>query len=134
MHETILTPSDFVKEPEVLKFFMEDIDKLLETYEPGNPNNKPDVSKQLSEIKENRKKMINEEIQKQETMNKVNMMMNHESFQNKINEMTLIIQQLSMENVNLQNKVKYLEDKLKQLINEQIKERMKDKNIQLSSK
>ena len=134
IHETTLTPSDFVKEPEILKFFMEDIDKLLDTYEAGNPNNKLDVTKQLAEIKENREKMINEHLQKQETMNKLNMIMNHESFQNKINEMTLIIQQLSMENVNLQNKVKYLEDKLKQLINDQIKERMKDKNIQLSSK
>jgi hypothetical protein len=45
---------------------------------------------------------------------------------------------LSNENSELKDKVKYLEDKIKQLINEKIQERiqekMKDKNIQLSSK
>lgn len=42
---------DFIK-----KFFMEDIDPLLETYAPGAPEMKPDVIKQLKEIEETRKK------------------------------------------------------------------------------
>ena len=132
IHETILTPSDFVKEPDILKFFMEDIYKILETYEPGNPQNKPDVTKQLTEMKENREKMMKEHMEKQkeyqESMNKLNMMMNPDSFQTKINEMNIVIQQLSGENGQLRDKVKYLEDKIKQLINEKIQERMLDKN------
>ena len=48
--------------------------------------------------------------------------------------MSYVIQQLSNENTQLQDKVKYFEDKLKQLINEKIQERIKDKHIQLSSK
>ena len=132
IHETILTPSDFVKEPDILKFFMEDIYKILETYEPGNPQNKPDVTKQLIEMKEKREKMMKEHMEKQkeyqESMNKLNMMMNPDSFQTKINEMNIVIQQLSGENGQLRDKVKYLEDKIKQLINEKIQERMLDKN------
>jgi len=138
MHDTNLTPADLVKEPEILKFFMEDIDSLLDSYDPGKPQHKPDVTKQLAEIKENRENMIKEhmekQIQYQDTMNKIAMMTNPQAFQQKINEQSFIIQQLSMENGQLQEKVKYLEDKIKQLINEKIQERMKDKHIQLSNK
>jgi len=56
---------DFVKNPEIIKFFMTDIDNLLDKYEPGKPENKPDVLKQMNEITEKRKKMI-EEHQKQQ--------------------------------------------------------------------
>jgi len=73
-------------------------------------------------------------MQYQDTMNKLNMMNNPQAVQNKINEQTFIIQQLSNENGQLKDKVKYLEDKLKQLINERIQERIKDKHIQLSNK
>ena len=138
MHDSILIPSDFIKESKILKFFMEDIDGLLDAYAPGRPDNKPDVTKQLIEIRESREKMIKEHMEKQmqyqDTMNKLNMMTNPQAVQNKINEMSYIIQQLTMENGQLQDKVKYFEDKIKQLINERIQERMKDKHIQLSSK
>ena len=134
MHDTIITPSDLVKEPEILKFFMEDINSLLDAYEPGKPQHKPDVTKQLAEIRENREKIIKEHMEKQEAMNRLNMMSNPLAVQNKLNEMSYVIQQLSNENTQLQDKVKYLEDKLKQLINEKIQERIKDKHIQLSSK
>jgi len=138
MHETTITPSDLVKEDDILKFFMEDIDCLLDAYDPGKPDKKPDVTKQLAEIREGREKMIKEHMEKQlqyqETINKLNIMNNPQVFQNKINEQSFIIQQLSNENSQLQDKVKYLEDKIKQFINEKIQERMKDKHVQLSSK
>ena len=37
---------------------MNQIDKLLENYAPGDPSNKPDVLKQIKEIEEKRKKML----------------------------------------------------------------------------
>ena len=77
---------------------------------------------------------MEKQLQYQDTMNKINMINNPQAVQNKINEQSFIIQQLSLENGQLQDKVKYLEDKIKQLISEKIQERMKDKNIQLSSK
>jgi hypothetical protein len=130
IHETCVTPADLVKEPEILKFFMEDIDSLLEVYEPGKPENKPDVTKELIVIKEKREKMIKEAMQQQAdyeyAMNKINMM-NPQVLQGKLNEQTNIIQQLSLENTQLQDKVKYLEDKINKLIGELIQEKIKNK-------
>jgi rRNA maturation endonuclease Nob1 len=40
---------------------MDDIDKLLETYEPGEPKMKPDVLKQIKEIENDRARMVAEE-------------------------------------------------------------------------
>ena len=123
VHETAILPADLVKEPNVLKFFMEDIDKLLDGYSPGLPQNKPDVNKQISEIHETREKMIQEQIKQQQDyqdlINKLTIT-NPQMSQNKIDQLTFMIQELSMENNQLKDKVKYLEDKIKQLIVEQI--------------
>ena len=52
--------------------------------------------------------------------------MNPQAIQEKLNQQTSIIQQLSLENTQLQDKVKYLEDKIKLLINERIQEKMQN--------
>ena len=137
MQDTTLMPSDIVKEPEILEFFMKDIDSLLNAYKEGKTEFKPDVTKQLTEIKEKRETMIKEHIQKQadynDTVNKINMMMNPQSSQNTINQQSIIIQQLTTENEQMKIQIAYLENKLKQLINEKVQEKMKEKRIQLSS-
>jgi glycosyltransferase involved in cell wall biosynthesis len=124
IHETDVKPEDIVKEPEILKFFMEEINVLLESYSPGKPENKPDVTNQLKVIKEQRETMIRDHMAKQaeynESMAKINGLMNPNVLQNKLNEQTFVIQQLSLENGQLAAKVAYLEDKIKQLINEKI--------------
>jgi len=123
IHETSILPADIVKEPEILRFFMEDIDKLLDDYKPGLPQNKPDVTKQISEIKENREKIIQDQMQQQqEYQDLINnlTLTNPQMIQNKIDQLTFMIQELSTENNQLKNKVVYLEDKIKQLIIEQI--------------
>jgi hypothetical protein len=61
------TVEDFVKEPEIKEFFMTKIELLLENYEPGRPENKPEVLKQIKEITEKRQKM-QEEQQRQHMM------------------------------------------------------------------
>jgi glycosyltransferase involved in cell wall biosynthesis len=123
VHETTVLPADLVKEPSVLKFFMEDIDKLLNDYKPGLPENKPDVNKQISEINETRERMIQEQIKQQQDyqdlINKLTVS-NPQMNQNKIDQLTFMVQELSMENNQLKDKVKYLEDKIKQLVIEQI--------------
>jgi glycosyltransferase involved in cell wall biosynthesis len=130
IHETKLLPSDFVKETDILNFFMNDIDSLLDAYDPGKPENKPDVAKELKELKEKREILIQEEIAKkieyQNTINQLTMLSNPQILQQKLNEQTNIIQQLYTTNNQLQDKVKYLEDKIKQLINENIQERLKN--------
>lgn len=121
--DTILTPADFVKEASVLQFFMEDINQLLENYEPGSPQNKPDVTKQIAKINDTREKMVQDQIKQQtdynNLMNKLTNV-NPQMAQGKIDSLTFMVQELSMENNQLKEKVKYLEDKMKLLIMEQI--------------
>ena len=115
---------DFVKENDLKNFFMNDVDNLLKMYEPGRPENKPDVLKQLDEIKQQREEMIIEQQKKQleyqDTINKVNQFYGEAGNQNIINQMSVIIQEVTMENKLLRDKVKYLEDKIRQIIKEQI--------------
>ena len=111
VNETVKTPGDFVKELDVLKFFMEDIDKELDTYQPGRPENKPDVIKQIDDLKIQREKM---ELQHQQ-----------QQLIQKLNEFNQTIQTLTDENTQLKEKVTYLEDKMKQLISEKIQDRIK---------
>jgi hypothetical protein len=137
INETKISPSEIVKEPEILKFFMEDIDELLANYEPGKPENKPDVTKQLTEIKATRENMIKDHMQKQveyqNTMQKIQMMNNPQVVQNRINELSVIVQELNLENSQLKEKVKYLEDKIKKIVTEQMQKKSLEKKIELSS-
>lgn len=134
IHETPILPNDIVKEPDILKFFMEDIDHMLNNYEPGKPENKPDVKKQLELLKAEREKKTQEMIkQKQEyenTMNKIKLLTNPEAVQNQINQQTMIIQQLIFENNQLKKQVQYLENKIKQLITTQLEKKKEEKRLE----
>jgi hypothetical protein len=57
---------------------------------------------------------------KQAEQHKTMNMSNPIFLQNKLNEQTMIIQQLSLENSQLKEKLYYLEEKIKQLIAEKI--------------
>jgi glycosyltransferase involved in cell wall biosynthesis len=48
---------DFIKDKDVIKFFVEDLEDKLNAYEPGNIKMKPDVLKQMKELGEKRKEM-----------------------------------------------------------------------------
>ena len=56
------------REKNIMKFFMEDIDGLLDNYDPGKPNMKPDVMKQIKEIEAKREQQM-EELRKQQADN-----------------------------------------------------------------
>ena len=49
---------DFIKEPDLKEFYMSEIESLLKDYEPGRPAMKPDVLKQIEEIKIEREAML----------------------------------------------------------------------------
>jgi len=49
----------------IKKFFMEDIDALLDKYDPGKPEMKPDVLKQIKEIEAKREQMIKDHQEQQ---------------------------------------------------------------------
>ena len=66
--ESTRTIVDFIRKPEengIMRFFLNDIDGLLEKYEPGEPKMKPDVLKQTKQIEEDRKKMVAPQTQTQ---------------------------------------------------------------------
>jgi len=100
---------DFVKEPDIRDFFMESIDTLLNNYELGKPEHKPDVLKQMAELSEKRQESI---LLKQ---------------QQQLFAQNKYIQELINENKSLKEKTSYLEDKITKLIGLQIEERRKMK-------
>ena len=53
----------------IKKFFMEDIDALLDKYDPGKPEMKPDVLKQIKEIEAKRAQMIKDHEAQQQSQN-----------------------------------------------------------------
>ena len=124
--ESSKNPHDFVKEPEMLKFFIDDVNSLLDNYKPGDPINKPDVLKQIKELAEQREQeMKNNALQSQ--LQNQTILNNPVDIQNKFNEMCLIINNLTSENEKLKSNVNYLEDKIKKLIGDLIEERKKIK-------
>jgi hypothetical protein len=135
---------DFVNESDVKQFFMEDIDILLDNYFPGKPENKPDVLKQIEEIKEKREEMIRQQQnnlnQYNNILRKLNIEIDGSVVKNqkpmpdgkvaidplkKINEMNMVINELMLENNQLKDKVKYFEEKIKKIICEQIETKRK---------
>ena len=117
--------TDFIKEKSIFDFFMVDIDKLLEFYEPGNPIHKPDVLKQMKEIQETRNKIIEEHKKQQESNLKMNSIIQNSqniNYTKKIEEQNQIIMDLMRENSKLKEKNEYLENKIKELITTRIKE------------
>ena len=87
---------------------MEDVDDLLETYEPGRPEYKPDVLKQIEDLKVKR------------TLQHANRP--DQMLLNKIREQDDTIRFLSAENKEYLEKNQYLEGKIKQLIDRQIEQ------------
>jgi hypothetical protein len=131
VNESSILPKDLIKEENILKFFMEDINSLLENYEPGNPDNKPDVQKQLAQIKMERESKIHEMMKRQvdykETLNKLTKMSNPQVLQQQLNEQTNQIQKLMCENNQLKDQVDYLNNKIRELIMGKINKIKEDK-------
>jgi len=110
------TVEQFIKEEPLRTFFMEKVDELLKDYEPGRPEHKPEVLQQIEDLKEKRAAMM-EEYQKQQQLEQ------HQQIIRKMNDMTVLVQELTTENNLLKNKNKYLEDKMSSVIKSQIQER-----------
>ena len=123
IHESKVKVEDIVKEVDMRKFFMEDIDSVLELYKPGKLENKPDVIEHMDKIKRERDAAMKknaEDIEKVETYKKMinnsqnnsqNQNNNNNKYEKKINDMMILIQELTKENGLLKDKVKQLENK-----------------------
>jgi len=97
--ESPKTVDDFIKEPELKQFFLDNIEGMLEAYEPGKIENKPDVLKQTVEIKKKRDEMV----EMQQLKNHINIFNNYEK---------VIKEQ--------KEKIEYLEGKIRELIQDKI--------------
>jgi glycosyltransferase involved in cell wall biosynthesis len=115
IHETNKTVDMFIKDDFSRKFYMEDLDSILSIYEPGRIENKPDVQKQTLEIMKKREELVEKyrNASREET-----------NLKNKkqLEEQSILIQQLTNENNLLREKNEYLDDKIKQLIQQKIGE------------
>ena len=52
------TVDDFIKDPILKQFYMIDMNKVLDNYEPGRPENKPKLMEQIKKMEEERAKRI----------------------------------------------------------------------------
>jgi len=117
--------SDFIKDDEMTHFYIEGVEALLLKYDPGRPENKPDVMKQVIEIKKRREEMIAAQNQKQQ-MTIQDLIQNYEKT---IKDQNNIIQEIMTENRNLKAKSEYLDKKIKQMIDEKIAELKKGRSL-----
>ena len=113
--------TDFIKDDNILRFFMNDIDKLLDSYEPGRPENKPDVVKQIDTLTKNRQQM---ETQLQQMQQQMQQKMQQQVQQVKMQYESRIAQ-LTAENLMLKDKTEYLTKKMSDLIQKQIEQKKK---------
>ena len=106
---------DFIKEENIKNFFINDIDELLKNYDPGNPKYKVDVLKQIEQIMIERERKIIEHKQQQEQINSI-----INNYDKKLSQQSITIQELIIENNLLKDKNKYLEEKIKKIIEDRI--------------
>lgn len=60
------TVDDFVREPELKQFYMVDMNRMLEDYEPGLLKHKPEVLEQTKKTEEDRERRIQEVVKQAE--------------------------------------------------------------------
>ena len=66
VQESPLTVQDFIPDDPMRQFFVDEINTLLLAYEPGRPNMKPDVLKQMVEIEKSRRVALAKQQQQQQ--------------------------------------------------------------------
>ena len=117
--ESDKTVDDFVKEPELKDFYMNQIDDLLKDYEPGKPSMKPDVLEQMVKIEEERRKMAEKIAQEQGAQGQI-MIQNEDGTQKKLsNDEIVNIMKGQQENIkNLINILNEKDNNIKNLKNE----------------
>ena len=117
--------TDFIKDDTILRFFMNDIDKLLDSYEPGRPENKPDVVKQIDTLTKNRQHMETQLQQMQQQMQAQMQQKMQQQIQQIKMQYESRIAQLTAENLTLKDKAEYLTKKMSTLIQSQIEQKKK---------
>lgn len=124
--ESFKTVNMFVKNPEIRDFYMNQIEKLLEDYEPGDPKMKPDVLSQIARMDKERaeeaaKHAGNGAIVAEDGNGKQVQLSNQqivELIQNLQNENNELKKGIEAQNQQLQEVVKQANDKIQEVVNE----------------
>jgi glycosyltransferase involved in cell wall biosynthesis len=109
------------KEASIKKFFMEDIEALLEKYRPGKPDMKPEVLKQIKKIEKEREKMLKEQQAQMQNGGQNKIMMNRPGeppVELNPEQVVAIIQQQQQQIELMTNKMKEQDKLIIQLRNE----------------
>jgi glycosyltransferase involved in cell wall biosynthesis len=112
--ESTVQVQDLVKEPDILTFFLKDIDGLLAGYDPGKPENKPEVMRQIQMLKEKRERAMFEHGCKME-------------YQKLLGPMNQRIAELTKENEALREKNEHLHKKLAELVAKAMEKKKQEK-------
>jgi glycosyltransferase involved in cell wall biosynthesis len=126
--------TDFIKDDTILRFFMNDIDKLLDSYKPGRPENKPDVVKQIDVLTKNRQQMETQMQQMQQQMQAQMQQQLQQQIQQVKTQYETRIAQLTTENLTLKDKAEYLTKKISDLIQKQIEQKKSFDEVYASSR
>jgi glycosyltransferase involved in cell wall biosynthesis len=114
------TIDDFIREPEIKKFFLEDIDEALDKYQEGDPIYKERVLEQMVSMTTKRNLVLREKelVAHKNTI---------EQLQSKLSNQMILMQDVMQENTvlkeengKLKEKVVYLEEKIKEVIQSKI--------------
>jgi len=93
---------------ELKQFFLHDIDDILNNYDPGKPEMKPDVIQQTKELMEQRKAMEQQQQQQQQQQGNLQIIMNHPQMGEVSLDHTQIVELLNK----LQNIIKQKDEKI----------------------
>lgn len=93
---------DFISDPELIQFYMFNMNNLLENYEPGRPENKPELIQQISRMEKDRFKRLEEQKKLIELQQKINYNLNNSlefetmrnNYENKMSEKNYLINEL----------------------------------------
>jgi glycosyltransferase involved in cell wall biosynthesis len=101
------TIDEFIKNDSIKDFFINNIDDILSIYQPGKVENKPEVLKQIQEIKENKNQMIQQQmIQHLQQMDSFN-----RNTEKLLNEHKQLIQILLKDNSEMKKRISKIEEK-----------------------
>ena len=102
------TLDEFIKEDDQMDFYINQIDSLLKDYAPGRPEMKPDVLKQIAQIEEDRRKMMEKKLaenNKQITVQRPGekpMVLNQDQTLALLREQHEVLNKMQQDNTNLQ--------------------------------
>jgi len=105
--ESSKTVNMFIKDEDMKDFYMNKIEKLLKNYEPGKPEMKPDVIKQIKEMDETRKKQLEDFQQNHNSNNQIVIQEGNNP------PRTLTLQEIAKMLQEQKNKIDYLTNQLK---------------------